>query len=288
MTKTVRRGFLGAAAALALAACSLTRVAYNNADTVARFMADSYLDLDDAQADELSARIARLHQWHRANELPVYAALLRSASRRAARGITAEDVAWGLANLREHYRKLAEGVVEEAAPVLATLAAPQLAALQHKFAEENEKYAKKYLAADDEKRRGAQLDRAVGRIEDFTGSLTREQKALVSRFVVSHERHVVLRFEDRQRLQRDALVLLGEHRGARDLGERLADMFRRPELRRSEEFLREDRRWDEDLARLIADLDRTLSMEQRARLVRRLEDYADDFAALAGRKGEAT
>jgi Family of unknown function (DUF6279) len=276
------------AAVLTLGACSLTRVAYNNADTVARFMADSYLDLDEAQARDLSSHIARLHQWHRAHELPVYAALLHSASQRAARGITAEDVAWGLANVRARYRSLAAGAAEEAAPVLATLAAPQLAALEHKFAEENEKYAKKYLASDDEKRRRAQLDRAVRRMEDFIGDLTPEQEALLGRFVLSHERHVVLRFEDRRHWQRDALALLGRHPEAREIGERLAETFKRPESRRSEEFLREDRRWDEDLVRLIVDLDRTLSTKQRAHLVRRLEDYAEDFAALAGRKGEAT
>ena len=60
----------------------------------------------------------------------------------------------------------------------------------------------------------------------------------------------------------------------------------KPELRRSEEFIREDRRWDEDLARLIVDLDRSLSAEQRARVVQRLAGYAEDFAALAGEKKE--
>lgn len=287
MKKAASSPFL-VTAVLALAACSLTRVAYNNADTVARFMADSYLDLDAAQAEDLSSHIARFHRWHRTNELPVYAALLRSASRRAAQGITAEDVTWALGNLRARYRGLAAGVAEEAAPVLATLGPTQLAALEHKFAEENEKYAKKYLAPDDRKRRRAQLDRAVDRIEDFTGDLTGAQEALVERFVLSHERHVVLRFEDRRRWQRDSLALLGRHLEAHELGERLAETFRRPELHRSEEFVREDRRWDEDLLRLIVDLDRTLSSKQRAHLVRRLEDYAEDFAVLAGKKSEST
>ena len=64
-------------------------------------------------------------------------------------------------------------------------------------------------------------------------------------------------------------------------------MFTRPELRRSEEFVREDKRWDEDLGQLIVDLDRSLSPKQRAQVVRRLSDYAEDFAVLAGRRKEA-
>jgi hypothetical protein len=64
-------------------------------------------------------------------------------------------------------------------------------------------------------------------------------------------------------------------------------MFTRPELHRSEEFIREDKRWDEDLGQLIADLDRSLSPKQRAHVVRRLSDYAEDFSVLAGRRKEA-
>jgi hypothetical protein len=64
-------------------------------------------------------------------------------------------------------------------------------------------------------------------------------------------------------------------------------MFTTPEARRSEEFLREDKRWEEDFAQLVVDLDHSLSPGQRAHVVRRLSDYAEDCAVLAGRKAEA-
>jgi len=273
--------------ALALASCSATRVAYDNADTMLRFMAASYLDLDAAQSDDLAPRIARFHQWHRANELPAYAALLRSATRRAAEGITAEDVAWGLANVRLRYRRFAAKAAEDAAPVLATLASPQLAALERKFAENNEKYTKEFLSSDDKERRRRQLKRMLERFRDFAGELTPEQEARIGRFALAHERHVALRFEDRQRWQRDFVAALKAERRPEELGRRLADMFEKPEPRRSEEFIREDTRWEEDLGRLIVDLDRSLSPRQRAHVVRRLSDYAEDFAVLAGRRKEA-
>ncbi len=285
--KKAAPGLLLAIGALVLAACSATRVAYDNADTMLRFMASSYLDLDAAQSDDLSPRIARFHQWHRSNELPVYAALLRSASQRAAEGITAEDVAWGLANVRLRYRRFAAKAAEDAAPVLATLASAQLAALERKFAQNNEKYTKEFLPSDDKERRGRQLKRMLARFRDFAGELTPDQEARIGRFALAHERHVALRFEDRQRWQRDFVAALKAERKPEELGRHLAEMFERPELRRSEEFIREDARWDEDLGRLIVDLDRSLTPEQRAHVVRRLSDYAEDFAVLAGRKKEA-
>ena len=280
-------GLLLAIGALVLAGCSATRVAYDNADTVLRFMAASYLDLDAAQSDDLTPRIARFHQWHRSNELPAYAALLRSASQRAAEGITAEDVVWGLANVRSRYRRFAAKAAEDAAPVLATLASAQLAALERKFAENNEKYTKEFLSSDDRERRRRQLKRMLARFRDFAGDLTPDQEARIGRFALAHERHVALRFEDRQRWQRDFVAALKAERKPEELGRHLAETFERPELRRSAEFIREDARWDEDLGRLIVDLDRSLSPEQRAHVVRRLSDYAEDFAVLAGRKKEA-
>ena len=281
------RFFLLAIGALAPAACSMTRVAYDNADTMLRFMASSYLDLDAAQSDDLTPRIARFHQWHRSNELPVYAALLRSASQRAAKGITAEDVAWGLSNVRLRYRRLAAKAAEDGAPVLATLASAQLAALEHKFAENNEKYARQFLPSDHKERRRAQLKRMLERFRDFAGDLTPDQEARIERFALARERHVALRFEDRQRWQRDFVAELKAERKPEELGRHLAEMFDKPELRRSEEFVREDRRWDEDLGQLIVDLDGSLSPKQRAQVVRRLSDYAEDFAVLSGKRKEA-
>ena len=275
------------AASPLLASCSATRVAYDNFGIVARFMGGRYLDLDSAQWDELKPRIAGFHRWHRVNELPLYAALLRSASQRAARGITAEDVEWGIANVRARMRRFAAKAAEDAAPVLSTLEPAQLAALDHRFAENNEKYAREYLAADDTRRRRAQLRRAIGRFSEFAGELTEEQQARIERFLLAHERHVVLRFEDRRHWQRDALALLRQQHPPRELGRRLAETFLRPELRRSEEFLREDRRWEEDFAQLVVELDRSMSARQRAHVVGRLRDYAEDAAVLSGRPRES-
>ncbi|HTQ75438.1 MAG TPA: DUF6279 family lipoprotein [Burkholderiales bacterium] len=270
-----------------LASCSATRFAYDNADTALRFMSSSYLDLDAAQAEELQLRIVRFHQWHRANELPAYAALMRSASERAVRGITEGDVAWGLAAVRARYRGFAAKAAEDAAPVLATLSAEQIAALERRLDENNEKFSKKYLSADADVRRRAQAKRMLERFRDFAGDLSPEQEARIERFALVHESHVALRFEDRRQWQREMLAALRTKQPAADLGRALAGMFERPERRRTEAFIRQDRAWDEDLGRLIAELDRSLSPRQRAHVVRRLSDYADDFAALAGEKKEA-
>jgi hypothetical protein len=281
------RKFLLLAACAPLASCSATRLAYDNADTALRFMSSSYLELDTEQAEEMRQRIVRFHQWHRSHELPAYAALMRSASERAARGITEEDVAWGLASVRARFRSFAAKAAEDASPVLVTLTPEQIAVLERRFADNNEKFSKEYLPPENDKRRRAQAKRMLERFRDFAGELTADQEARIERFVLAHEDHVALRYEDRRQWQRDAIAALRKQRDPGALGSSLAQMFIRPEGRRTETFVREDKAWDEDFGRLVAELDRTLSPRQRANVVRRLSDYADDFAALAGEKKEA-
>ena len=276
-----------AACAVLLAACSMPRIAYNNADTVLRYKAWRYFDLDSAQSEALQAKFSRLQNWHRANELPLYTALLQDAGRRVAHGVKSGDVAWAISSLRARYRRLVVKAAEEAAAVLVTLGPAQLAVLEHKVAEDNADYAKEFLASNEKTRQRAQLKRVLDRFRDFIGGLTPEQEARIERFVKANERHAVLRFEDRQRWQRDAITLIRRQREPQVLAQRLVELFNQPELRRTEEFLREDRRWEEDLTQLIVDLNRTLSPAQRARAVERLDGYAGDATALIIRMGEA-
>ena len=275
------------AACALLAGCSAIRMAYDNADTALRFMASSYLELDPTQAEDMRLRIVEFHEWHRKTELPAYAALMRSASERAARGIAADDVAWALANVRSRYRKFAVKAAEDAAPVLVTLAPDQIGALESKFADNNEKFEREFLPADDGKRRRAQAKRMLERFRDFAGELTPDQEARIELFTLAHQKHVALRFEDRRQLQREIVAAIRTHHEPRDLGATLAEIFSKPERRRTEAFIRTDKAWDDDLGQLIVELDRSLSPKQRAHVVRRLSDYASDFAALAGEKKEA-
>ena len=273
--------------AVALSACSAVRVSYNNADTVLRYMAWEYFDLDGAQYDDVKARLVRLHEWHRATELPLYAEIAREARRRAADSVNEKDVAWGLAALRTRYRFAAARAAEDAAPLLATLSPEQLIHLEKKIARRNEKFAGENLPEDERSRVRVQAKKMIERFEDFTGSLSDEQQMRIGRFIRNHQRFTRLRLEDRQRWQREALALIRSHRDPRELGPRLAVLFTQPESYRDQEFSRVAARWEADFAGLIVDLTRTFTPEQRARSLRRMDAYAEDFSILAGENAVA-
>ena len=271
------------AAALLLAGCAgMTRIAYNNADFFLRKMANDYFALDDAQADQLRVCLRRFHAWHRANELPQYVAFLRTAQRRFTKGLTPEDVAWGMSTVRARFRAFAAKAAEEAAPMLSSLAPEQIGVLERRLAENNAKYVRENLPPDERKRIRVQTRRMADALSQWAGDLTRDQEARVERFVRAHDRFAMMRFEDRVRGQREAVALLRKRLPPQELAPLLARHFNDPDVRRSDEFRREEKRWEADFGRLLAELSGTLSPEQRAHVIDNIERFADDFAILAG------
>ena len=283
----VLRGIAVLALLALLGGCAMVRVAYNNAEPLVRYAAHDYFDLDERQNERFRKGLLRFHDWHRANELPLYAGLLGAAAQRGERAITREDVAWAAAELRGRYRVMITKAVEEAAPILATLTEDQIKDLEKRIAKANDKYAKEYLSGSEAKQLRVQAKRLVGRFKDWTGTLTERQEDRIERFVKEQLGTTQMRFENRKRWQREALILLRQRRGARDLAPRLADIFVNPEAHRTPEFRQALVIWEADLTDLVLDVERELSPEQRAHVLNRMRDYAQDFNALSSQESVA-
>src|SRR3954451_17700071 len=62
--------------AAALSGCSAIKLGYNNLDEIAYWWVDRYLDFNEEQSRRVREDLARLHRWHRQEELPEVAAIL--------------------------------------------------------------------------------------------------------------------------------------------------------------------------------------------------------------------
>ena len=75
-----RRALLGCMLFVAiLSGCSATQFIYNRVDILIRWYLDDYVALDRDQQTRFTARLDVLLEWHRLEELPVYAVLLDDA-----------------------------------------------------------------------------------------------------------------------------------------------------------------------------------------------------------------
>lgn len=276
------RLMLALCAAMLLCSCTAIKFAYNNAEGVIRLAAWDYLDLEDEQEDAYKLQIAKYMDWHRREEMPVYARLAGEAADRLARRISADDVTWAIAQGRTRYRAAAARAARESAPVLATLTESQLAVLRKRLTRSNLKFEKEFLAGDESRRHKARRKRMIGNIEDWTGDLTTAQEARVDKFVRDHPRSSERRYAERLRWQAELLGVLRANRDPEALAAKLVLLFSEPERGRSEEYTVATRRWEADLAQMMVELDATLSAEQRRRAINRIAGFASDFRDLAG------
>jgi Family of unknown function (DUF6279) len=278
--RTVRFRALICALALALAACGgATRLVYDSAEPAVLVIANRHLALEGDQWKRARIATGRFHAWHRRNELPRYAALFAEAAGRVQRGLARADVDWAIQSVRTRYAALVEAAVRESMPLVETLDAENVAAVERRFAQEDRKRVREHLSGNLAKHERERVTALVKRFEEWTGPLTDAQVALVGQFVAATADYPQYAHELRLRRQRELVALL--ERGVREDSPPPAEELRSLFVAWGLERTPERRRRDEQFAQLLLGLDRSLTATQRARVVERLTGYAADARALA-------
>jgi hypothetical protein len=278
--------FVLALAILALlAACSFTRLGYNQADTLAAWRVNDYFDLTGTQKDEFNKRFRALHAWHRHEQLPEYAQFMRAAQHRVQHGLTPQDLEWFADGLKARYRTAARRSAPEAAAVLATLTPAQVHGLQQRFERENRKWAReRRLNGTEQERKDAAAKRTLAQVKNWLAPLDREQEQRVIAMMQEWPDMTPIYYAERVRRQREFVELLS-HRGEdrERFTARVSDWLVNWERGRSPEYQKaNDAAWARRIELIIA-VDRMFTPTQRTAAARRFQTYAEDFAQLAGR-----
>ena len=135
-----------------LSGCSVTRIAYNNADVFLRWQAIHYLDFEGEQAEDLDRNLTAFLAWHRKAALPQYARLAEEAAARVSRGIRQEDLDWSYDAVRGQVRESLGAAAGEAAGLLDQLDPEQIGRLEKRLAKSNRDFAKEHLHGTMEER----------------------------------------------------------------------------------------------------------------------------------------
>jgi hypothetical protein len=283
----IPRAWLALIAALLLltgAGCSMVRIGYGQLDTLAGWTAQDYFDLDPAQRDAFSERFARLHAWHRREQLPEYARFFSEARARAERGLGDTDLLWLVDGIKARYAVIAARAAPDAAELLAGLTPAQVEHLKRELDKANRKFLREHRSNEpEEQRRAAQDKRTLAQLRDWVGPLTEAQQQQLAGPMRALPLIDRLRHEDRLRRQKEFLALLESRHGDRaQFTARLRDWLVHWERGRPPALARAfDESWKQRAA-FYATADRLLTPAQRSHLARRLENYSDDFIALAG------
>jgi len=264
-------------AILLLQACSVTRLAYDNADLFLRWQANHYFDLEGEQTAALDRGLAALAAWHRAKALPEYARLAEDAAARALRGIERRDLEWSYDAVRAQIRVALGAAAGEAAGLLDQLSPAQIDHFEQRLADDNRKFAKEQVQGTMAERHERRVQRNLERLEDWYGPLGEAQVARVQRYSERAPFSAELRLRDRRRRQAEFVAMLRAHEARR----RLAQWAQDWEGGREPAYAEASRATRDEYIALLLDIDATLSAAQRDHVVRRLKHYAGLFESMA-------
>ena len=274
----------------AFSGCSMLRVGYKQLDTFAAWTADEYFDLEQPQRRDFLRRFDRLHEWHRYEQLPEYAAFLATIQARVQKGFTRDDYLWVTDNARKRFRIIANRVVDDAADILMTITPAQLEALQRQWDKVNRRFVREYRLEDSaEEQRQARARRLVSRIREWVGNLNDEQENRVIAMANTNEVPLAfyrLRYEDRLRRQREFLQLMAQRADPARFPDRLRHWLLNWADGRNPEYDKLFQEWERKQGDIYAAVDRMLTPQQRAAAVGRLQGFIDDFTELSKRPAE--
>ena len=271
--------------ALVTACSSFTRFGYNQADTLAAWVADDYFELEPQQKEEFQKHFSRVYVWHRHDQLPEYATFLQTAKGRLQKGIGREDVLWFMEGIRARTRTAARQAAPDAATFLATLTPAQIENLKRHWGKDNKKYLKeRKLDGTVAERYEGDARRMTKHIKDWLTPLNSDQEQVVATHIRELPEMHQLHYADRLRRQKEFLELLSHRTEERArFTQRVTDFVVNWERGRTPEYQRRLDAWWQKRADMFVALDRTLTPTQRTAAVDRLQGYANDFVQLAQR-----
>ena len=291
MTSRNAQRFLLLLAAFLVASCgTLTKLAYSNATLaykslapMASWMVYEYVDLDGYQKDWVRDRLNRVMAWHRANELPQYRAFLEHVLAESNEPFTVDEISKAYADLRDHYHRMVEHLLPDAADFFRTLDTEQAAQMEKKFEDDNRKFVKESTSGSPDERLKRRADKFNQHLDAWLGRVTPEQKTLVLQRLELIPDFVEDRLADRRYRQHEVMALIRAKPSKQQMIDGLHKLLVDTESWRRPEFQKRMRERDQRMFELLAALSKTLTPEQRAHLQGRIRHYLADIGSISGK-----
>lgn len=273
------------ALAAALAGCSAIKLGYNTLGEVAYWWLDSYIDFTETQRPIVRQDLARLHQWHRAEELPKFAAILRRMEELAPGDVSPGQACSFVPEFRQRLAAVADRAEAAAVALASGLSAEQLRHIQHRYEKNNAGYTSDWVELAPADRLEKRYRQFLERSEMIYGRLDEPQRTALRSDIEKSVFDPRRSLAERQRRQHDALRTLRQMGGQRIGFQQARQLFRgylervqyppEPAARAYQETLVEEG------CRHFSVLHNSTTATQREAAVRRLRAYQRDLRELA-------
>jgi hypothetical protein len=276
------------ALSLALAACSTVKLGYGSLPELVFWWLDGYADFDETQRRQVRSEIARLHAWHRQQELPKVAGILARMEQLVPGEITPQQACSLVGDIQARLN----AVADQAEPTVTTLAvsldARQLRHMERKFRSKNDTFRKEAVDPPPAEQQENRFEQMLKRLEMIYGRLDEPQRAVLRQGIAQSAYDPARILADRQRRQQDLLQTLRRVTGP-DANPEESRAQLRAWLQRAQQAPDPAyRTWQQGLVRegcrIFAAVHQSTTPAQREQAVRRLRGYQRDLRELAEAK----
>lgn len=269
---------------LALTACSVVRLAYNQADHLAYWQLNRAFDFNDEQSVQVKGAIRQWFQWHRRTQLPVYVPFLARAEKEALAPVSPALACERRTELEGWGRKAIDQAVPAMADLVLSLSPDQVKHLEKHQAKTNEDFRDNYLEEDVQDRHEAAAKFVFKVAEIFYGRLNESQRDHVKNEIAALQLNAQNVYEERQVYQREFVQLIRKlnaqkatpaqaQKALRELFQQFFDPPREP--------LRSQRlQWIAAGCKLTSSQHQQTTPEQKEKAAQRLRDWESDLRIL--------
>ncbi|HPW84794.1 MAG TPA: DUF6279 family lipoprotein [Rhodoferax sp.] len=273
------------ASAMIMGGCSAVRLGYNNAPDLTYWWLDSYLDFDTPQTLRVRADLQTWQDWHRKEELPQYAELLKGLQPLVNQTVSAEQVCSIYTTIETRLLVATGRILPTAAAVAPLLQPSQLVHLERTWEKRNQEWREDWLDGTPAERASDRLKKFVERAESFYGRLSDGQAERMRALLEASPLEANTLYRERLRRQQDTLQTLqalrsGNATEAQAQAELQALLNRsvhspQPALRQYQDRMRQH------TCQLLATLHNSATPTQRTKLSQVLQGYENDARALS-------
>jgi hypothetical protein len=257
---------------------------YPHLDWMIPWYVDDYISLNSDQSSMLKSRLMHQLDWHCQTQLAAYAAYLREIAAdfdNPQQPVTVSVLESHRTKLLAHWQNLMRQIAPDVSDILMTATDAQIEELFSNLEKENRELRSEYLDPPDDELLKNRQDKMIKRVEYWISSLTAEQIQALKDWSLQLQPINEAWLQNRERYQANLHLLLARrHIDEADFREKLSEMLIYPERNRPRAY--QDKLDHNTVVTLnfIVSMDRSLTLEQRKKLLQRLNDLARDFERL--------
>lgn len=269
---------------LALGGCSVARLGYSSAPSLTYYWLDSYFDFDSAQTLVMRERLQALQDWHRKEELPQIAELLKNLQPYATQNVAPDQVC----KLYGFVVDRAQAPLNYLAPAIASLAGTlsqaQITHIQGEFDRRNQEWREEWLDVRASKRQERRQKQIAERMEMLYGRLNDTQLGLIKALSDSNAYDPQRQYAEMLRRQQDSIQTLNlirtnalpQPQATAEIQNLLVRSLQSPEpaYRSYAEGARQLG------CKAVAEVHNSATAEQRQKMLKNLQGYEADARAL--------